>query len=100
MSDPSTRLNAALVGRYGIEREIGEGETTATLHPPHVLPLSTRERPTNSSSTPATPATTRMMVGPSRTFLLSERFPLTEVNPPGGAHHVANSHPTQAVSIP
>ncbi len=25
MSDPITRLNAALEGRYGIERELGEG---------------------------------------------------------------------------
>ena len=25
MSDPVTRLNAALQGRYAIEREIGEG---------------------------------------------------------------------------
>ncbi len=25
MSDPVTRLNAALEGRYGIERELGEG---------------------------------------------------------------------------
>ena len=25
MSDPITRLNAALVGRYAIERELGEG---------------------------------------------------------------------------
>ncbi len=25
MSDPVTRLNAALVGRYSLERELGEG---------------------------------------------------------------------------
>ena len=28
MSDPVTRLNAALEGRYAIEREIGEGGMT------------------------------------------------------------------------
>ena len=27
MSDPVPRLNAALEGRYAIERELGEGET-------------------------------------------------------------------------
>ena len=30
MSDPVTRLNAALEGRYRIEREIGEGGMATT----------------------------------------------------------------------
>ena len=29
MSDATTRLNAALEGRYAIERELGEGGVTA-----------------------------------------------------------------------
>ncbi len=31
MSDAVTRLNAALEGRYAIERELGEGGMAATL---------------------------------------------------------------------
>ncbi len=32
MSDPVTRLNAALEGRYAIERELGKG-SMATVYP-------------------------------------------------------------------
>ncbi len=49
MSDPVTRLNAALEGRYAIERELAavvgaerffaEIKTTANLTHPHILPL-------------------------------------------------------------
>ncbi len=36
MTDPVIRLNAALEGRYAIEREIGEGgmATSRNIHPP------------------------------------------------------------------
>ena len=44
MSDPVTRLNAALEGRYAIERELGEGGMTELLDHQAELPagLATR----------------------------------------------------------
>ncbi len=39
MTDPVTRLNAALQGRYRIERFLAEIKTTANLQHPHILPL-------------------------------------------------------------
>ena len=33
MSEPVTRLNAALEGRYAIERELGEGVIGEARHP-------------------------------------------------------------------
>ncbi len=32
MTDPITRLNAALEGRYAIERELGEGGRVRTIY--------------------------------------------------------------------
>ena len=39
MPDATTRLNAALEGRYAIERFLAEIKTTANLQHPHILPL-------------------------------------------------------------
>ena len=44
MSDPVTRLNAALEGRYAIERERGEGVIGEGRHP---IRLRTGVRPTD-----------------------------------------------------
>ena len=44
MSDPVTRLNAALEGRYAIERERGEGVIGEGRHP---VRLRTGVRPTD-----------------------------------------------------
>ena len=37
MSDPVVRLNAALEGRYAIEREVGEGAGGVALRAGHVV---------------------------------------------------------------
>ncbi len=39
MPDPITRLNAALEGRYQIERELGEGRMAGRVRAPHVRSL-------------------------------------------------------------
>ena len=44
MSDPVTRLNAALKGRYAIERELGEGVIGEGRYP---IRLRTGVRPTD-----------------------------------------------------
>ncbi len=44
MSDPVSRLNAALEGRYAIERELGEGVIGEGRHP---IRLRTGVRPTD-----------------------------------------------------
>ncbi len=42
MSDPITRLNAALEGRYAIERELGEGGmATGAIHGPSLGSVDT-----------------------------------------------------------
>ena len=43
MSDPVTRLNAALEGRYAIERELGEGGV-ATVYLAKDLRLAPRQQ--------------------------------------------------------
>ncbi len=43
MSDPVTRLNAALEGRYAIERELGEGGM-ATVYLAEDMRLAPRQR--------------------------------------------------------
>ncbi len=43
MSDPVSRLNAALEGRYAIERELGEGGM-ATVHLAEEMRLAPRQQ--------------------------------------------------------